>query len=68
MLSVKFCIVQVYWGQTSFFGIAEKSRFSKLSIYSEVVQLKPFCSTLNRASTANIQEAMKFYNRSYEVL
>ena len=33
-----------------------------LSIYTEVVHLKPFHNTLNCASTANIEEAVKFYN------
>ena len=43
-------------------GIAEILGFSELSIYSEVV-LKPFYNTLNYASTANIEEVMKFYNQ-----
>ena len=51
-------------------GIAEISRYSKLSIYSEIVLLKPFYSTSNYASTANIQEVMTFYNlghKSFEI-
>ena len=55
----------VPWGKTSLFvslGIAEILGFSELSIYSKVVLLKPFCNTLNYASTANIEEVMKFYN------
>ena len=54
------------WGQISFLvplGIVEISRFSKLSIHSKVVLLITF---LNYASTANIQEVMKFYNLGSE--
>ena len=40
-------------------GIAEFVGFSELSIYNDVVLLKSF---LQRASTANIEEIMKFYN------
>ena len=43
-------------------GIAEILGFSELSVYAEKVQLKPFHNTLNYASTANIEEVMKFYN------
>ena len=45
-------------------GIAEILGFSEVSVYTEVVLLvysKPFQNTLNYASTANIQEVMKFY-------
>ena len=40
-------------------GIAEVLRFSELSVNTEVVLLY---NTLNDASTANIEEVMKFYN------
>ena len=40
-------------------GIAEISGFPKLSIYSEIVHSKPFCSTLNYASIANFQKKRK---------
>ena len=55
------------WGQISFLvylGIVEISRFSKLSIHSKVVLLITFLQ--NYASTANIQEVMKFYNLGNE--
>ena len=44
------------------FGIVEISRVPEFSTYSEIVQLKTFLNTLNYASTANMQEVMKFYN------
>ena len=43
-------------------GIAEILGFSELFVYTEVVLLKPFHNTLNYASTANIDEVMKFYS------
>ena len=43
-------------------GIAENLGFSELSVYTEIVLLKTFHNTLNYASTANIEEVMKFYN------
>ena len=43
-------------------GIAEILGFSELSVYTEVVPLKTFPQHLNYASTANIEEVMKFYN------
>ena len=42
--------------------IAENLRFSEFSVYIEVVLLKTFHNTLNYASTASIEEVMKFYN------
>ena len=50
-------------GKAVFFvslGIAEIFGFSELSVYTEIVL--PFHNTLNYVSTANIEEAMKFYN------
>ena len=55
------------WVQVSFLvslGIVEISRFSKLSIHSKVVLIITFLQ--NYASTANIQEIMKFYNLGNE--
>ena len=44
-------------------GIAEISRFPKISIFSKVVLFKTFLQHfLNYASTINIQELSKFYN------
>ena len=36
--------------------------FSELSIYTKLSYSKPFRHILNYASTANIEEVMKFYN------
>ena len=44
-------------------GIADILGICELSIYIEAVHLKTFLPfTLNYASTANIEEVMKFYN------
>ena len=43
-------------------GIAEFLGFSELSVYTEIVLLKTFHNASNYASTANIEEVMKFYN------
>ena len=44
-------------------GIAEILRFSELSVYIRKLSYsKPFHNTLNYASTANIEEVLKFYN------
>ena len=48
-------------------GIAEFLGFSELSVYTEIVLLKTFpLYTLNFASTANIEEVMKFYNLGHK--
>ena len=48
-------------------GIAEFLGFSELSVYTEIVLLKTFpLHTLNYASTANIEEVMKFYNPGHK--
>ena len=61
--------MNVSWGKTLIFLSSLGSlkfrihSISELSIYTEVVQLKnPFHNTLNYASTANIEEVVKFYN------
>ena len=62
-LKLKFGPCRSLGGKPHFFvslGIAEILGFSELSIYSEVV-LKPFYNTLNYASTANVEEVMKFH-------
>ena len=41
-------------------------RFSELSVYTELSYSKPFHNTLNYASTANIEEVMKFYNLGHK--
>ena len=44
-------------------GIIEILGFSELSVYAKIVLLKkPFHITLDYASTANIEEVMKFYD------
>ena len=46
-----------------FLGTAEILGFSELSVHTfKLSYSKPFHNTLNYASTANIEEAMKFYN------
>ena len=47
-------------------GIAEILRFSELSVYTEIVLIKPFHNTLNYTCTANIEEVMKFYNLGHK--
>ena len=48
-------------------GIPEILGFSELSVHTEIVLLKilPY-NTLNYASTANIEEVMKFYNLDHK--
>ena len=43
-------------------GITDILGFSELSVYTEVVLLKPIRNILYYASTGNIEEVMKFYN------
>ena len=43
-------------------GIAKILGFSEFSLYTKLSYSKPFHNTLNYASTANIEEVMKFYN------
>ena len=43
-------------------GIAENLRFLTFLFILELSYSKPFHNTLNYASTANIEEVMKFYN------
>ena len=43
-------------------GIAEILGFPEFSVYTEFVRRITFHNTLNYASTANIEEVMKFYN------
>ena len=47
-------------------GIAEFLGFSELSVYTEIAYSKPFHNTLKYASTANIEEVMKFYNLGHK--
>ena len=49
-------------------GIAEISGFSKLSIYSEIVHSKPFCSTLNYASIANFQKKENTHTHTHNIM
>ena len=57
--------MKVYWGKPHLFclpWIDEILGFSKISVYTELPCSNPFHNTLNCASTANIEEVMKFYN------
>ena len=44
------------------FGIPEIHDFLSFQFILKLSYLKPFHNTLNYASTANIEEVMKFYN------
>ena len=47
-------------------GISEISSFLSFPFIVKLSYSKPFYSTLNYASTANIQEGMKFYNLGHK--
>ena len=47
-------------------GIADILGFSELSVYKTLSYSKHFDNTLNYASTANIEEVMKFYNLGHK--
>ena len=47
-------------------GIADILGFSELSFILKLSYSKPFHNTLNYASTANIEEVMKFYNLGHK--